>query len=259
MDLSNKEKIKILFREAFVPFLYYHGIFFFTVTIVGFILFGGIDKNYMICHMIGAGMTAFVMCKTYTKDIWWSTKKYTNNSRDINKLLVLIFVVIVIAFCLNDLLMYSPLIKLSYSYENTSKIFYTGGLIVEIIGNAILTPLAEEIIYRGIIFNKLNLYMKKNISIILSALIFGLAHGNIVQFVYAFVFGIIFACLVEKDKGIQISIILHMCVNLFGVLRTNFKFLNFVFANNVALDVILKAILLVGCFFVVFIYTKNND
>ncbi len=204
-------------------------------------------------------MTAFVMCKTYTKDIWWSTKKYTNNSRDINKLLVLIFVVIVIAFCLNDLLMYSPLIKLSYSYENTSKIFYTGGLIVEIIGNAILTPLAEEIIYRGIIFNKLNLYMKKNISIILSALIFGLAHGNIVQFVYAFVFGIIFACLVEKDKGIQISIILHMCVNLFGVLRTNFKFLNFIFANNVALDVILKVILLAGGFFVVFIYTKNND
>ena len=32
MELSYKEKIRILFIEAFIPLLFYHGIFFFTVT-----------------------------------------------------------------------------------------------------------------------------------------------------------------------------------------------------------------------------------
>lgn len=255
MELSYKEKIRILFREAFIPLLFYHGIFFFTVTIVGFILFGGIEKNYMICHMAGAGVTAFAMYRTYNNDIWWSTK---SDKKNIKELFILIVAIILIAFSLNDLLINSPLITMSKSYKNTSKIFYTGGLIIEIIGNAFLTPLAEEIVYRGIVFNKLNLYLKKHNSIIISALIFGLVHGNIVQFVYAFVFGIIFALLVEKKKGIQISIILHMCVNLFGVLRTNFKSLNISFSSNIKIDMLIKTVLLIGGFYTVFAFIREK-
>lgn len=79
----------------------------------------------------------------------------------------------------------------------------------------ILAPIMEEIIFRKILLSRLRKF-GDFISIFLSALAFGMFHGNLSQFFYAFALGCIFAYIVVKTGTIKYTIILHMIINLFG-------------------------------------------
>ena len=80
----------------------------------------------------------------------------------------------------------------------------------------VLGPIYEEILYRRIIFE----YLKNNynivISIVFQALVFGVAHGEIVQGIYTFILGISLALVYMYSKSLLGSIILHIVFNLMG-------------------------------------------
>jgi len=79
----------------------------------------------------------------------------------------------------------------------------------------IIAPVMEEVIFRKILLSRLRKF-GDFFSIFLSALAFGMFHGNLYQFFYAFALGCIFAYIVIKTGTIKYSIILHMIINLFG-------------------------------------------
>lgn len=82
----------------------------------------------------------------------------------------------------------------------------------------VLIPIFEEIFFRGIIFNELRKNISLLFSIVLQALIFALAHGNVKQGVYAFVLGIIASAAYAWTKSIWSNIAIHITFNLFGSL-----------------------------------------
>lgn len=83
---------------------------------------------------------------------------------------------------------------------------------------AILAPILEELLFRKLIIDKFSRY-GEGVAILVSALMFGLYHGNIVQFIYATVLGLVFGYVYAKSRNIIFTIIMHMVVNLFsGVL-----------------------------------------
>lgn len=90
-------------------------------------------------------------------------------------------------------------------------------LIPIIIFVVILSPIIEEIIFRGIILDKLRGYGDRT-AIWFTALTFALFHGNLSQFFYAFVLGLIFGYVALKTNTIKYAIILHIGVNMFGSL-----------------------------------------
>ena len=55
---------------------------------------------------------------------------------------------------------------------------------------------------------------------LISSAIFGIIHGNLVQFIYAFLIGMILSFVYEKFKNIWAPIILHAGANLLSVLLT---------------------------------------
>lgn len=79
----------------------------------------------------------------------------------------------------------------------------------------ILSPIIEEMMFRGIMLNKLRGYGDK-IAIITTAVLFGLFHANFSQFFYAVALGMIFAYVTLKTGTIKYSIILHIVVNIMG-------------------------------------------
>ena len=79
----------------------------------------------------------------------------------------------------------------------------------------ILSPIIEELMFRGIMLNKLRCYGDK-IAIITTALLFGLFHGNFHQFFYATALGLVFAYVALKTGTIKYSIILHITINILG-------------------------------------------
>ena len=79
----------------------------------------------------------------------------------------------------------------------------------------ILSPIIEEMMFRGLMLNKLRRYGDK-VTIITTAVLFGLFHGNFSQFFYAVALGMIFAYVTLKTGTIKYSIILHIVVNIMG-------------------------------------------
>ena len=83
-------------------------------------------------------------------------------------------------------------------------------LVVVVIG-----PIVEELMFRKILMDKIGIYGDR-IAIVVSAVSFGLFHGNISQFFYAAILGAILAYVYSKTSNIIYPIILHAAVNLFG-------------------------------------------
>ena len=60
--------------------------------------------------------------------------------------------------------------------------------------------------------------MRPPAAILISALVFGIFHGNVIQGIYAFLIGIFFAWLMERTQRILVPIVGHMSANLLVVL-----------------------------------------
>lgn len=89
----------------------------------------------------------------------------------------------------------------------------------------VLAPIIEEIVYRGFVLKLVSPY-GKTVSIILSAFIFGLMHGNLSQFVTAFATGIVFSAIAVKSNSIGPTIIMHMLnngINFIAICGTDYN------------------------------------
>lgn len=98
-------------------------------------------------------------------------------------------------------------------YES-SEISSQGAVALQLIDVAVVTPILEEIIFRGLAFTRLRRGMRTGLAIALSAVIFGLVHGNIVAFVYAGMLGAVCALLMQRhNDSILTPILCHAGFN----------------------------------------------
>lgn len=86
---------------------------------------------------------------------------------------------------------------------------------------SIIGPIFEEIFFRKLLIDRTMKYGAKA-SILLSALLFGLFHGNLNQFFYAFLIGGFFAYVYIRTGNIKYTILLHIIVNLMGSVVSRF-------------------------------------
>lgn len=89
-------------------------------------------------------------------------------------------------------------------------------LIIQIIGAIIIAPIIEEIVFRGIFYYKLRQAIPTVLAILISAVVFGIAHFNIVQGVYAALLGVVFALIYEKTGELWTAVLAHMAANTFA-------------------------------------------
>jgi uncharacterized protein len=83
---------------------------------------------------------------------------------------------------------------------------------------ALISPIFEEIFFRGIILEQLLIRYKPIIAITTSALLFALLHMNLTQGVNAFLIGIIFGIIYLKTRSLALCMILHVTNNVFSPL-----------------------------------------
>ena len=96
----------------------------------------------------------------------------------------------------------------TFMLELSGQIPFLGALFLM----AIVPCVLEETVYRGVFYNE---YSKINPwkAAILSGFLFGLMHGNINQFCYAAVMGILFALLIEATGSILSTMLIHFWIN----------------------------------------------
>ncbi|MDE6259761.1 MAG: CPBP family intramembrane metalloprotease [Oscillospiraceae bacterium] len=90
------------------------------------------------------------------------------------------------------------------------------GTLIGVIAVAVVAPVVEEIIFRGLVMNRLARVMPGWLAVILSAAVFGVCHGHPVWFAYAFVLGAIFGFIDLRANSILPSILGHVAFNAIG-------------------------------------------
>lgn len=86
----------------------------------------------------------------------------------------------------------------------------------------IAAPVLEELIFRGIILEGLLKRYSPFISILISSLLFGIAHFNPWQFVTGLMIGIFSGWVYYKTRSLMPSIIIHAAANFWGFMRRYF-------------------------------------
>lgn len=81
----------------------------------------------------------------------------------------------------------------------------------------ILAPVFEEIFFRKLLCDRVIIYGEKT-AVLLSGLMFGLFHGNLYQFFYAFGIGAVLAYMYCKTGKLRYCVITHMIINMTSVI-----------------------------------------
>lgn len=140
---------------------------------------------------------------------------------------------------LNVLLSLTGLVQNSASYQDVAQSQYGVAFGVGVVLYAVISPVAEEIVFRGIIYNRMRRYLGEwqdgsvkqqmaesgkrsengrfdiavTISVIASGVLFGVYHGNLVQGVYGGCMGILMAYLYERTHAFYIPCLFHATAN----------------------------------------------
>jgi uncharacterized protein len=89
-----------------------------------------------------------------------------------------------------------------------------GSILISMLTVGIVAPIAEEFLFRGVIYNTLKKKISIKWTIIIQAILFGVFHGNLVQGTYATLLGLVFGYVTYKTKSLWPAIIMHMVNNL---------------------------------------------
>lgn len=105
-----------------------------------------------------------------------------------------------------------------YFSNQTQEQLLASPFAVQIIGLGILVPIAEELIFRGLVYGRIRRMLPVWVSVLTASAIFALYHGNMIQILFAFPMAIILTILYEKGKWVGYPILFHMGVNLTTVI-----------------------------------------
>lgn len=80
----------------------------------------------------------------------------------------------------------------------------------------ILAPIAEELLFRGAIYNLIKDGVGKYVALFVSSVLFALIHLNIYQASYTLFIGLFLGIILMKTGSLWLPIIFHIVYNLFG-------------------------------------------
>lgn len=115
---------------------------------------------------------------------------------------------------LNILLELLGVIQLSESYQSVQANQFSANLLLGLLCYGLITPIAEELIFRGAVYGYLRRMVNLKFAMIFSALLFGMYHGNLVQGIYGTLMGCLMVYAYEYFGSIKAAMAVHIIANL---------------------------------------------
>ncbi len=139
-------------------------------------------------------------------------------------LLLTVIAAIASSLGLNILLSLTGLVQNSAGYQQTVQRQYGVAFGIGLFLYTVVSPFAEEVVFRGVIYNRLRqsfcgagngggLFGGRAPAILLSGLLFGIYHGNMVQGVYGCCMGVLISYLYEQTHAFYIPCLFHAAAN----------------------------------------------
>ncbi len=110
-------------------------------------------------------------------------------------------------------------LRISDFFSNeTQEALLAGQTAVQALGLGLLAPVAEELIFRGLLYRRMKRLMPLWAAALLSSAVFAVYHGNMIQIIFAFPMALALILAYERGQGIIDPILFHMGANLAAVL-----------------------------------------
>lgn len=84
------------------------------------------------------------------------------------------------------------------------------------LSSVVVAPLAEELVFRGLVYRSLKGGMPRLLAAALSSLLFAVLHGTIVWMLYTFLLGVLLCVLYERTRSLLACIACHVAFNIMG-------------------------------------------
>lgn len=202
-----------------------HFAIYFVVIYLAAMIFARSDSPLSLDDFMGnhfALITIIALLISFAVNYVSFRRDYVKQSDFLKKnpihLLWVFLIGILMSHALSILLSLLPLDNILGSYETVENDVYGATWILVVIRAVIVTPVVEELVFRGLVFRRMKEYTSFWPAAIVSSLLFGLYHMNLVQGIYAFLFGIILCLLYERYGHLAAAIVIHFGANLLSVI-----------------------------------------
>lgn len=119
-----------------------------------------------------------------------------------------------VALGLNIFLSLTGAVERSESYQAVAANQYSADFFPGLLCFGLVAPIAEELIFRGVVYCCLRRAMKPGLAIILSGCMFAAYHGNSVQGLYSFAMGYLLAYGFEYFGRFYVPAVMHIAANV---------------------------------------------
>ncbi len=126
-----------------------------------------------------------------------------------------------LAVGMNILLAFLGVTEMSKNYTDISARQYSVGFGLGLILYGAVSPLAEELVFRGLIYRRMKRCLKTRQAVLLCGLLFGAYHGNLVQGIYGCVLGVAITAAYEWYGGMWAPVLFHGAANV-GVFAVSY-------------------------------------
>lgn len=211
------------------------GMYYVVSSLVYFaleLLLGSENETYMLRQMCCAAATIPVILSFYRQDssieaVVYEKKKWKLDKSQVKNMLYALVTGALLGIAVNNILAMTPLLQKSNGFQTANEAFFGGEVLYEILGSCLVVPLAEELLFRGVVYKRLKMQLGVRPAIVLSAVIFGAMHFNTVQFLYAAILGLLLAFLLEKTGYFYAPVLGHIAANAMAVVRQETGWLDF--------------------------------
>lgn len=149
----------------------------------------------------------------------WEQQAVQDDLQDAGNCTVVSYgIVILLSFCLavgiNIIFYQLGFSSSSDNYTEVQEVQYAVSFGLGLLLYGVISPLTEETLFRGVIYGRMKRCFARWLAILLSAILFGVYHGNLVQGVYGFLLGCVITLLYEKSGNFLIPVVSHAAANL---------------------------------------------
>ena len=172
-----------------------------------------LQENGLLLQLIGDTVCVLIFALMWRK-IRTVLPKHDNTKPGIPVIILAVILCVSLDVICTSIIDLSNLIDLFPGYNEVAEYLYSGSIWVQFSLICIIAPLAEELLCRGIIMNRLCSWLPKWAAVLIPSVFFGMLHYNMIQGIGAFFLGIVFSLLYLRYRSLWIPIICHMAINL---------------------------------------------
>lgn len=212
-------------QSIFAPLFIYLGIEMITLML------SAVIENSLYVFMIDASIGILIFGYLFRKDHKMDGTVYTK----VKTLEYFWPVILGISACLvnNNLVYLSGMVQITPELEEVMSLFYQGNIPLELFILGILTPLSEELLFRGLIYKRARRLTTVKWAAIMASSIFAMVHGSMIQGLYAFLSGLLLCYVYERYQSFLAPLFFHMAANVISVIASETGILGFMFTGRV--------------------------